>query len=122
MSTLGGNFIPPDKQKRNTARLRIGKPAEFRFAGEQRWSVCTLNDVSIGGVSLEGNMSFYVGDKIDLRFTLDGRTLIAKLEITNIAGKKAGGRFESLMDSDLEFIREYLNSNLFSEGQSDQFR
>lgn len=121
MSTLGGNFIPPDKQKRNTARLRLDKPAEYRFAGEQKWASCIINDLSTGGVALEGTMSFYIGDKIDLRFGIDGRTIIAKLEITNITGKKAGGKFSSLMDSDKDFIHEYLTDNLFSDGQGKAF-
>ena len=103
------DFIRPEWQKRETGRLTVDIHGSFRFVGKQDWIPAHIIDISTGGLYFEGQSSFYVGDTLDIRILLENRNIIAKLEVTSISGKKAGGKFVSIMEKDQELIREFIN-------------
>lgn len=102
------------EQKRQQGRLRVAIDAHYRFVGEEEWLVCTLFDISPNGMALGGKKSFYSGDKVEVRFTLEKKTVLAHLEITNLIGKKAGGRVTQMSDADRALVQEVLNRELLS--------
>ncbi len=104
----------PREQKRHEGRLRVAVPGEYCFTGNDDWAPCRLNDLSAGGISLEGKTSFYRGDKLDVRFVLEKRMVLLTLEVTHLIGKKAGGRIIKIDDSDRRMIQEVLNRELMS--------
>ena len=103
------DFISPEWQKRETGRLIVDIHGSFRFVGKEDWIPAHIIDISKGGLYFEGQSSFYVGDILDIKIPLENRNIIAKLEVTSISGKKAGGKFVSIMEKDQEFIREFIN-------------
>jgi hypothetical protein len=102
------------EQKRHEGRLRVTLAGEYCFVGKEDWAPCWLNDLSADGLSLDGKISFYVGDKLRVRFVLDKRMILVKLEITHIHGKKAGGRITEIEEPDRRLIQEVLNRELMS--------
>lgn len=104
----------PREQKRHEGRLRVAVQGEYRFTGTDDWTPCRLNDLSADGMSLYGKTSFYAGDKLEVRFNLEKRMILATLEVTHLIGKKAGGRIIQIDDSDRRMIQEVLNRELMS--------
>lgn len=102
------------EQKRQQGRLKVAIDGHYRFAGDADWQACTVFDISPSGMALGGKQSFYVGDKIEVRFGLEKRTVLAHLVITNLIGKKAGGKVEQMNDADKAFVQEILNRELLS--------
>ncbi|GEM_PF-2526894 len=102
------------EQKRQQGRLRVSIDGHYRFEGEEEWLVCTVFDISPSGMALGGKKSFYAGDKIEVRFGLDKKTILAHLEITNLIGKKAGGKVLKMSDGDRAYVQEILNRELLS--------
>lgn len=102
------------EQKRQQGRLKVSIDGHYRFEGEEEWLACTVFDISSSGMALGGKKSFYAGDKIEVRFNLDKKTILAHLEITNLIGKKAGGKVLKMSDADRAFVQEILNRELLS--------
>lgn len=100
--------------KREHGRLKVAVDGQYRFEGEEDWLPCSLIDVSARGMALVGKKSFYVGDKIEVNFVLDKKTVFVRLEITNLIGKKAGGKIVHITDTDRHLIQETLNRELLS--------
>lgn len=115
------NFMQPDKQKRDNARVKVNIEGEYAFESDNKFMNCQLRDIGTGGVALEGKFSFYEGDRLQLRFSLDQRPMKALIEITNVSGRKAGGRFISLTDEQYSMIQSYLNRHLMSGGTGKPF-
>lgn len=101
-------------QKRQHGRLKVAVDGHYRFAGEEEWLGCTLIDISAKGMALGGKKSFYIGDKIEVRFMLDKKTIMVHVEITNLIGRKAGGKVTKITDADRDLIQETLNRELLS--------
>ncbi len=112
MFNKGGNFLSPDKQKRESARIRVQLKGQYRFVGYKDWMECSIYDVGIGGIRLEGKTSFYIGDELDVGFMLDNITIKASLIVTNIAGKKAGSRFIDIDKDSKDAIQKFLHNTL----------
>ncbi len=102
------------EQKRQQGRLRVSIDGHYRFEGHEEWLACTVFDISPSGMALGGKKSFYAGDKIEVRFSLDKKTILAHLEITNLIGKKAGGKVLKMNEADRAFVQEILNRELLS--------
>jgi hypothetical protein len=102
------------EQKRQQGRLRVAIDGQYRFAGDQDWLHCTVFDLSPSGMALGGKQSFYAGDKIEVRFVLEKRAVVAELEVTNLTGKKAGGKILKMSDDDRGYVQEILNRELLS--------
>jgi len=102
------------EQKRHEGRLRVSTAGDYRFVGTDDWTPCRLNDLSADGMSLDGKTSFYVGDRLDVRFKLENRMVLVTLEITHLIGRKAGGRIIKIDDADRRMIQEILNRELLS--------
>jgi hypothetical protein len=100
--------------KREHGRLRVAVDGQYRFEGEEDWMPCSLVDISTRGMALVGKKSFYEGDKIEIRFVIEKRHVHAHVEITNLSGKKAGGRIIQMSDSDRDLIQQTLNRELLS--------
>lgn len=101
-------------QKRQQGRLRVAIDGQYRFTGDEDWLACTLIDISGSGMALSGKKSFYEGDKIEVRFTLEKRAIHIHLEITNLIGRKAGGRVTKIEDEDRLLIQEVINQQLLA--------
>jgi len=65
-------------------------------------------------MALEGKKSFYVGDKLTVQFVLEKKTIEVALEITNLIGRKAGGRVTKIEEADRNTIQEVLNREILS--------
>lgn len=100
--------------KREHGRLKVAVDGQYRFVDSQDWMPCSLIDISTRGLALSGKQSFYAGDKIEVRFVLEKRHVHAQVEITNLIGKKAGGRITQISDADKDMIQETLNRELLS--------
>lgn len=100
--------------KREHGRLKVAVDGQYRFADSDDWMPCSLIDISTRGMALVGKKSFYQGDKIEVRFVLEKRHVHAHVEITNLIGKKAGGRITQMSDADRDLIQETLNRELLS--------
>lgn len=100
--------------KREYGRLKVALEGQYRFQGDEDWMSCSLIDVSARGMALVGKKSFYVGDKIEVNFALEKKTIFVRLEITNLIGKKAGGKIVHISDADRNSIQETLNRDLLS--------
>jgi len=105
----------PANQKRQQGRLKVAVNGHYRFHNEEEWMPCSLIDISVTGIALNGKKSFYVGDKIEIRFYLEKRTILVDLEITNLIGKKAGGKVIRIDDADRKAIQEMLNRELLTD-------
>ncbi len=112
MVSKGGNFLSPDKQKRESARIRVQLKGQYRFVGYKDWMDCHIYDVGIGGIRLEGKTSFYIGDELDVGFVLDNVSIKATLIVTNISGKKAGTRFMEIGRESKDTIQKFLHNTL----------
>ena len=106
-------FIPPDKQRRQSARLKTQSQGLFKMKNSTSWEQCTILDVGIGGLYIQGSHSFYVGDKVDVKFSLQDKFLTLEIVITNVQGKKAGGSFANVPENTVNYIREVLHSAYF---------
>jgi PilZ domain len=104
----------PKEHKREHGRLKVTVDGHYRFTGDEDWMPCSLIDISTRGIALVGKKSFYVGDKIEVRFGLEKRTVLVELEITNLIGKKAGGKVTGMTDADRTAIQDILNRDLLS--------
>jgi len=104
----------PREQKRHEGRLRVNAPGEYCFVGKDDWAPCRLNDLSANGLSLDGKTSFYIGDKLEVRFMLEKRMIHLALEVTHLIGKKAGGRITRIEEADRQLIQEVINRELMS--------
>lgn len=102
------------EQKRQQGRLRVAIEGQYRFTGDEDWLHCTLIDISGSGMALSGKKSFYTGDKIEVRFVLEKRTILVHLEITNLIGRKAGGRVTRMDEEDRLLIQEVINQQLLA--------
>lgn len=102
------------EQKRQQGRLRVAIDGQYRFAGEPEWQNCTIFDLSPSGMALGGKQSFYAGDKIEVRFVLEKHSVSAELEVTNLIGKKAGGKILKMADGDRAHVQAILNRELLS--------
>lgn len=102
------------EQKRQQGRLKLILDGQYRYEGQENWLPCALYDISPNGVALGGKESFYLGDKIEIRFVLEKRTISAKVEITNLIGRKAGGRFVQMAEPDTNFLQEVFNREMLS--------
>lgn len=102
------------EQKRQQGRLKLVLDGQYRYVDNEDWLPCSLYDISPNGVALGGKESFYIGDKIELRFVLDKRTVIAQVEITNLIGRKAGGRITKMAAADTAFLQELFNREMLS--------
>ncbi|MBS0618139.1 MAG: PilZ domain-containing protein [Spirochaetes bacterium] len=101
-------------QKRKQGRLRVALTGRYRFSEHDDWLACSVIDVSSSGIALSGEKSFFVGDKIEVVFTLAKQTITMHVEITNLIGRKAGGRVTQISDADREHIQETLGRELLS--------
>lgn len=110
MSNTAGK---PD-QKRQQGRLKVAMDGQYRFEGTDDWSTCTLFDISPNGIALGGKQSFYEGDKIEVQFVLEKRTVVVHLVITNLTGRKAGGKVTQISDADRLFVQEIFNREVLS--------
>lgn len=102
------------EQKRQQGRLRVAIDGQYRFTGDEDWLHCTLIDLSASGMALSGKKSFYAGDKIEVRFTLEKRSVYVHVEITNLIGRKAGGKVTKIEDEDRVLIQEVINQQLLA--------
>lgn len=116
------SFRDPDQQKRDTARIRVNIEATYRYKSQNEWLPCTILDLGVGGLAIKGKMSFYEGDHIEIKFALEGQNVIAIAEITNIAGRKAGGRFTEISEKSETAIHNYLNRIIFSQAENIEFK
>ena len=101
-------------QKRQQGRLKVTLEGHYRFNGDEDWLPCSVYDISAAGIALGGKKSFYVGDQIEVRFALEKRTVMMKVQITNLIGRKAGGRITEIENSDKDLIQEILNKQLLA--------
>jgi hypothetical protein len=76
---------------------------------------CTIIDIATGGLFVEGKFSFYPDDVIELRFQLEKRNISVRCKISNVSGKKAGAKFKSIEQSDMDFIQEFIHDKFFKE-------
>ncbi|MBV6492631.1 MAG: hypothetical protein LDLANPLL_00627 [Turneriella sp.] len=102
------------EHKRELGRLKVMLDGQYRFIGETEWSPCGLVNLSTRGLALVGKQSFYEGDKIEVRFSIEKRSIQVTVEITNLFGKKAGGKILEIADKDRSIIQEVLNRVLLS--------
>lgn len=107
--------MKPEDQKRQTGRLKVRKEGQYRMP-KSDWMNCELIDISTTGLALEGKQSFYIGDIIEIKFSLDKRLVVARLEITNLTGRKAGGKFMNLSEEDRSVIQELIHQNVIKSG------
>lgn len=112
MIDSGGKFLSPEKQKRESARIKVLLKGQYKFVGYQDWMECNIYDVGIGGVRIEGKTSFYIGDELDLNFAIDNFPIKGVLTVTNISGKKAGGRFIEITSEGRATIQNFLHKTL----------
>ena len=106
----------PANQKRQQGRLKVAVDAQYRFHDKkEEWLPCNLIDISVTGMALNGKKSFYVGDKIEIRFHLEKRAILIDLEITHLIGRKAGGKVTRMDDADRIAIQEVLNRELLTD-------
>ena len=113
MADNSKRFIPPDKQRRQSARLKTQSQGLFKMKNSTTWENCTVLDVGIGGLYIQGAHSFYIGDKVDVKFALQDKYLTLEIEIKNVQGKKAGGSFINVPEKTLNYIRDVLHSAYF---------
>lgn len=102
------------EQKRKQGRLRSELDGKYRLDGEKTWLDCTVIDISADGMALEGKKSFYVADKLTVQFVMDKRAIEVSLEITNLIGRKAGGKVTRINEADRMTIQEILNREILS--------
>lgn len=104
--------MSPEKQKRESARIRVEMKGKYRFVGYKDWMECSIYDVSIGGVRLEGKTSFYIGDELELNFSIDNYPIKGVVTVTNISGKKAGSHFIEITPDGKDTIQNFLHKTL----------
>lgn len=100
------------KERRRYRRQRTVIQAEYRFLDSQEWLPCTIFEMSLHGVALEGKKSFYTGDRIEMKIPFKNEPFIFKAAISNVAGKKAGGRFTAMSDADRLAVQDILDSQV----------
>ncbi|HRP70278.1 MAG TPA: PilZ domain-containing protein, partial [Turneriella sp.] len=88
------------EQKRQQGRLKVIVNGQYRFKNDGDWMACQVFDISAGGIAIGGKESFYAGDVIELRFSVENYTLFMTIEITNLTGRKAGGKIIDIGNED----------------------
>ncbi|MBL8035037.1 MAG: PilZ domain-containing protein [Leptospiraceae bacterium] len=102
------------EQKRQQGRLKVTIDGHYRFEGDEDWLQCTIFDISANGIALGGKKSFYSGDKIEVRFGIEKKTVVMHVEITNLIGRKAGGKIVKIDNAEKDIIQEVLNRQLLA--------
>ena len=111
---MADDFIPPSQQKRGTARMAVTIQGNYKLKGTKDWLPCEIIDVGTGGLQIRGQFSFYAGDEVDVKFFLEEKVMISQIEITNISGRKAGGKYLAINDSDANIIQEFIHKSIIS--------
>ncbi len=109
---MGDEFRKPEQQKREMARLNVDFAGSYKLKGATDWLQCEIIDIGTGGIQLRGKFSFYEGDVVDSKFFIEDKVILCQIEITNISGRKAGGKYTAIEEKDLDVIQNYIHKTI----------
>ena len=98
------------EEKRRNVRLRLYIKGRYSFlSNPQKWYDCTIDDLNLHGISFVGESSFFEGDLICMRFSLDKEIILVNINVIYCIGKRAGGTFVDNYTEELEaIIKKFL--------------
>lgn len=103
--------------QRQYPRVRIPGRVLIREGKQDR--VCTLHDISAGGLSFESDTKHRVGEVLDARLELTVQpvtfSLRVKCEVRNVEGKRVGCQFLHLGPGEISALRRVIQGTLAGE-------
>ena len=110
---------PASSQKRSSSRIPLTKVAgRYRILGrDYSWERCEIVDLSLGGLSVIGEKSFFVGDQMQISFPLVNEEMYLQVEVTHISGRRCGVKFLIVHKNQEDIIRKFLQKHFFTGAQ-----
>ncbi len=99
-------------ERRSSGRVNTkGIKGKCRPLGSDlEWENCLVVDISLTGVVVIGEKSFFKGDQMELCFSLNEEEILLQIEVTsNIQGKRCGSKIILMHKKEEEIIKKYLN-------------
>ena len=100
-------------QKRSSIRIPLARvEGKYRILGKNHsWERCEILNIALGGVSVLGERSFFVGDRIQLAFFLVKDDMYLQAEVTHISGRRCGVKFLIVHKDQEEVIQKFLKKH-----------